>query len=70
MQGGLTKKEQTMSRVKMDSKDIAEIKNSLQVIQLNAECLTKSFWQAPREIIKQVTRIDKLLPVVKFEGGK
>jgi len=38
-----------MSQIKMDSEDIATIKNALK---------------------EQAKRIDKLLPDVKFEGGK
>lgn len=60
-----------MSQIKMDSEDIAEIKNALCIIQGNAELMrgyTKDE-DRPEEIIKQVKRIDKLLPKVAFEGG-
>ena len=55
---------------KLTIEEIAEIRNALTVIQLNADCLTKSFSYAPIEIIKQVKRINRLLPKIKFEGGK
>ncbi len=64
-----------MSQIKIDSEDIAEIRNALQVIQGNAEFLCRRFNylkedSSPKNIIKQVIRIDKLLPQVKFEGVK
>ena len=57
-----------MSQIKMDSEDIATIKNALQVIRWKAELMPASTFM--QEIIKQVKRIDKLLPDVKFEGVK
>ena len=63
-----------MSQVKMDSEDIAEIRNALQVIQLQAEALHldlcgNALYKLDL-LINQVKRIDKLLPVVNFEGVK
>ena len=55
-----------MSIIKMDSEDIATIKNALCVIQLNADM----GYNKEREIQKQVKRINGLLPKVKFEGKK
>ncbi len=60
-----------MSQIKMDSEDIAEIRNALQIIEGNT-------WQEKEyggnmflaEIHKQVKRIDRLLPKVAFEGGE
>jgi len=59
--------------IKVDSEVIAEIRNALTVIQLNAESIFRRLKyirdeKAPEEIVKQVKRIDSLLPPVKFEG--
>lgn len=63
-----------MSQIRMDSEDVAEIKNALQVIQGTAELMRTITTEEKRNamivIVKQVKRIDKLLPQVKFEGGK
>ena len=63
-------KESRMSIVKIDSEVIAEIKNALCIINLNAELLSRKEYLREEEIIKQVKRIDELLPVVGFEGGE
>ncbi len=55
-----------MSQIKIDSEDIAEIRNALQIILSNAEFGKVNV----RRIVVEVRRIDKLLPDVKFEGGK
>jgi len=58
-----------MSIIKMDSEDIATIKNALYIIQGNAELLyDKPYVNEPKRIIQQVKRINKLLPKVSFEG--
>jgi len=75
-----------MSQIRIDSEDVAEIRNALCVIQLNAEAvgiLGLKGWRFvlyslmlrllrlkmfTEEIVKQVKRIDNLLPQVKFEG--
>ena len=60
-----------MSQIKIDSEDIATIRDALQIIQGNADFLVgEPYVNEPQRIIEQVKRIDKLLPVVKFEGGK
>ena len=57
-----------MSIIKMDSEDIAEIKNALYIIQGNAEFLfNEPYINEPQRIIEQVKRIDRLLPKVSFE---
>ena len=65
--------------VAMKRKKIAEIKNSLAIISGQAQILlsikTKVILNSEEsvrleEIIKQVDRIDRLLPDVKFEGDK
>ena len=50
-----------MSIVKMDSETIAEIKNALCVISLNADLITPRAMRV-NEIKDQVKRIDKMLP--------
>ena len=64
-----------MSIVKIDSEVVAEIKNALCIIQLNAEIVEEKYiatlfrpQRNCRIIIKQIKRIDSLLPKVKFEG--
>ena len=60
-----------MSIVKMDSEVIASIKNALCVIQLNAEVVKRMKYLGHSElntIINAAKRIDKLLPIVGFEG--
>ncbi len=64
-----------MSQVRMDSEDIAEIKNALMIIQLNCQqvpgnWMSKDRVNMTKTVIEQVERIDKLLPVIKFERGK
>ena len=62
-----------MSQIRMDSENIAEIRNALTIIQLNAEQVKRmKYLGHPQldEIINKVKQIDKLLPDVKFEGGK
>lgn len=60
--------------VAIDSEKIAEIRNALQVIQLAARTIDYHYPAKPEDnlitIREQVSRIDKLLPQVKFEGGK
>lgn len=67
------KKETMIRLIAMSPETIAEIRNALQVIQLNAEVIPyDSFREVDnktREIIEQVKRIDGLLPQVKFEEG-
>ena len=58
-----------MSQIKIDSEDIAEIKNALQIILLNATLITPQAMRT-ETILEQTRRIDNLLPVVNFEGGK
>ena len=59
-----------MSIIKMNSEDIATIKNALCIIQGNAELINgyTEDEKRPNRIIEQVKRIDKLLPKVSFEG--
>ncbi len=64
-----------MSQIKMDSKNIARIRKALYWIQINAQqvpglCMSKDRLKMTENVIEQVKRIDKLLPQVKFEGGK
>ena len=61
-----------MSIIKMDSEVIAEIKNALTVIQLNAQAGVSRIKvsELMKGIVEQVKRIDRLLPKIKFEGGK
>jgi len=63
-----------MSQIKMDSEDIAEIKNALTVITLSTETIDYHYpAKAENNLVtirEQVKRIDKLLPKVAFEGGK
>ena len=67
-----------MSQIKIDSEDIATIRGALQVIQVNADIVISpkycKYEVYPdvncHAIIEQVKRIDKLLPVIKFERGK
>ena len=62
-----------MSQVIIDSKDIAEIRNALTVIQLNVQPMVSSCMPENRlwiqdiigVVIKQIKRIDKLLPKEK-----
>jgi len=58
--------------VKIDSEVIAEVRNALQIIQGNAELIPSSEFVSRHkmmmDIVKQVKRIDSLLPPVKFEG--
>ena len=63
-----------MSQIKMDSEDIAEIRNVLEIIE---DASRRGDPNDPNEIEEQMEiirksgkRIDKLLPVVKFEGVK
>lgn len=59
-----------MSKITIDSENIAQVRNALQVIQGNAELIPESYILLKlkvREIIRNVKRIDKLLPDVKFE---
>lgn len=68
-------KEQTMSQIKIDSEDVVKIRKALYWIQINAQqvpglCMSKDRLKMTENVIEQVKRIDKLLPVVKFEGGK
>ena len=61
-----------MSQIKMDSEDIAEIRNALQVIQGYTE-LIRGYTvgeNRPKKIMEQVERIYELLPDVKSKGGK
>jgi len=61
-----------MSQVKIDSEDIAEIKNALTAISLVAQGIDYSYPYKAGEKLKiiseQVKRIDKLLPKVAWEG--
>ena len=51
-----------MSLMKIDNKDIADIKNALRIIYGNAEfLLDEPYVTQPQRIIEQVKRIDKLL---------
>ena len=57
-----------MSQIRMDSEDIAEIRNVLQVIQGNAQIIGEPhtpFHLLRDQITEQVKRIDGLLPDVK-----
>jgi len=56
-----------MSIVKIDSEDVATIKNALRIIELIADNISEENGEED-EIIKQVKRINKLLPKIKFEG--
>ena len=56
-----------MSIVKIDSEDVATIKNALCIIELIADNISEENGEED-EIIKQVKRINKLLPKIKFEG--
>ncbi len=59
-----------MSQIKMNSEDIADIKNALTIIQLNIDLIghpQEAFHILRGRITEQVTRIDGLLPQVKFE---
>jgi len=61
-----------MSQVKIDNEDVAEIKNALCIIQFIADNISEENGEE-EEIIKQVKRIDKLLPYqpkIKFEEDK
>ena len=63
-----------MSQVKMDSEDIAEIRNALTIINLVTGTINYHYPIKAESnlatVREQVKRIAKLLPVVKFEGGK
>ncbi len=64
-----------MSQIKMDSEDIATIRDALQVIQGNTEVVCSNvipaeLYNREKETMRQVKRIDGLLPQVKFEEGK
>ncbi len=52
-----------MSQIKMDSEDIAKIRNALTIVQL-------SIVSTEKLTIDAIKRIDRLLPQIKFEGGK
>jgi len=54
--------------VAIEPKKIAEIKDALRELLLEAQNIQLPMTR--QDIIKQVERIDKLLPDVKFEGGK
>jgi len=48
---------------KLTIKQVAEIRNALQIIQGNAEFLVdEPYTNEPKRIIEQAKRIDKLLP--------
>ncbi len=54
---------------------IADIRNALTIIQLNCQqvlgnWMSKDRVKMTKTVIEQVERIDKLLPVIKFEGVK
>jgi len=56
-------------KVEIEAAAIAEIRNILQIMMLSGESVRKyahDKWMAHR-IIREVKRIDKLLPPVKFE---
>jgi len=59
-----------MSQIKMDSEDIAEIMKALVLISLSAETMEFEYPFKVMEkrdvIMRQVKRIDSLLPPVKF----
>jgi len=63
-----------VSQIKMDSEDIAEIRNALTIINLVTGTIDYHYpLKAENNLAtvrEQVKRIDKLLPDVKFEGGK
>ncbi len=59
-----------MSQIKVDSEDIAKIKDALTIIKGNAEFLVNEpFVNKPQQIIKQVKRIYKLLPKEARDDG-
>ena len=61
-----------MSQVRIDSEDIAEIKNALTAISLGASTIDYHYPAKAEDnlvtIRNQVKRIDKLLPKVAWEG--
>ena len=63
-----------MSQIKMDSKDIEKIRDALTIINLVTGTIDYHYPLKAKNnlatVREQVKRIDKLLPVVKFEGGK
>ena len=60
-----------MSQIKMDSEDIAAIRNALEIILKEARRVYgKCLANGGLVIITEVKRIVRLLPVVKFEGVK
>ena len=63
-----------MSQVRMDSEDIAEIRNALTAISLGAGTIDYHYPAKAEERLKiireQIERIDKLLPKVSFEGAE
>lgn len=64
-----------MSNIIIKSEKIAEIREALQVIQLNCQQIpglpmSKGRLSMTENVIGQVARIDKLLPDVNFEGVK
>ncbi len=63
-----------MSQIKIDSEDIATIRNALASINLAAETIDYHYPAKAEDNLKiireQVARIDKLLPVIKFEREK
>ncbi len=75
---GRGRKEEEMM-VKIDSEKVAEVRNALQIIMSEAQLIIykkdiyhveECFANRLDIIIKQVKRIDKLLPPVKFEGRR
>lgn len=55
---------------KLTIEEIAEIRDALQIISGEADEIYRKVYHTPRILKSQVSRIDKLLPDVKFEGGK
>ena len=56
---------------KLTTEKIAEIRNALTIISLSAETTNSDNAVYKVETIReQVKRIDRLLPRIKFEGGK
>ena len=63
-----------MSKVTVDSEVIAEVRNALTIIGIAIETVDYHYpAKTENDLViarGQVKRIDKLLPKVKFEGGK
>ena len=57
---------------KLTTEKIAEIRNALHIINLTAELIKTGIPAGDKAgmITNEVKRIGKLLPVIKFEGGK